>query len=643
MTSKCLHNSFQDTATEMIETIWPLSNYPCGAKIASTEAEARSVSGLRTYVQELLKRSRTSYSTLQVALYYLILIQCFLPKQDLTKEQTRESHKRISLQCGRRMFLSALILAGKYLQDKSYSSRAWSKISGLGCAEINFNESEFLKAIGWRLHLPEELFTRWTDIVFKYSPARRSQSQSTSPASVSWKALIPRLTPKLDNLELFPESSPEPSDIDSGYESSSSKESSLDSPPLRPYAASMDAPSQLDEEINDLPSTLEPTPYDYTYMTAAPPPPVPSLGFLPTPVLTPANCNISTPAVSAYSANSRRSSMSLAMNDVRRSSLTRCTLDRIGSSTTIGTLCHGGRRSSLQHQVQTASPTSAPMDLTCARVNTMPLPTMSHRAMAQSRPARPAARRCVTMSSWGVPQEQISANMAFENLSPLPMRPCNSRTPAGKTPPSKGDRGHSPSSTDTVDHELVAFLNRNANQRRVAESQLHTPQRAPAQRASRKRERPLSMDLSNAPAVKEALTPYSESSCSETSSNSSTPRPPTAYRRPEIVVVDDDNAIGTPVACSAASTLACTMPNDLVSTMQAVKPAKKMQKIDNLHNFSIIGEGRRNNTFHGSTAQRGLPSLPCSIQAAASTLIPSRRGVLSTSTYMDDTLTGISN
>ena len=609
----------------MIETIWPLSSYSCGAKIASTEAEAKNVSGLRTYVQELLKRSRTSYSTLQVALYYLVLIQGFLPKQDLTKEQTRESHKRISLQCGRRMFLSALILAGKYLQDKSYSSRAWSKISGLGCTEINFNESEFLKAIGWRLHLPEELFTRWTDIVFKYSPARRSQSQSTSPASISWKSLIPRLTPKLDNVELFSESSSEPSDIDSGYESSSSKESSLDSPPLRPYAASMDAPTQLDELINDLPSTLEPTPYDYTYMTAAPPPPVPSLGFLPTPVLTPANCNISTPAVSAYSANSRRSSMSLAMNDVRRSSLTRCTLDRIGSSMTIGTLCHGGRRSSLQHQIKTASPTSAPMDSNCARVNSMPLPTTSHRAMAQPRSARPAARRCVTMSSWDAPQEQMSGSMSFENIQPLSVRPCNTRTPAGKAPQTNGDKGHGPSTTETVDHELVAFLNRNANQRRVAESQFNTPQRTPAQRASRKRERPLSMDLSNAPAIREALTPCSESSCSETSSNSSTPRPPTAYRGSEIVVVDDDLAIDTPVACSAASTLASTMPNDLVSTPHAVKPAKKLQKMNQLHNFSFIGDDRQKYQSHGSIAQTDLPTQPCSIQAAASNLTPSLR------------------
>jgi hypothetical protein len=34
-------------------------------------------------------------------------------------------------QCGRRMFLAALILSSKSLQDRNYSARAWSKISGL--------------------------------------------------------------------------------------------------------------------------------------------------------------------------------------------------------------------------------------------------------------------------------------------------------------------------------------------------------------------------------------------------------------------------------------------------------------------------------------------------------------------------------
>ncbi|KAH8595088.1 hypothetical protein B0O99DRAFT_494595, partial [Bisporella sp. PMI_857] len=65
------------------------------------------------------------------------------------------------LQCKRRMFLAALILAWKYTQERSYSSRAWAKISGLCSKEINTNEAVFLSTVGWRLYIPHTIFERW--------------------------------------------------------------------------------------------------------------------------------------------------------------------------------------------------------------------------------------------------------------------------------------------------------------------------------------------------------------------------------------------------------------------------------------------------------------------------------------------------
>ena len=85
---------------------------------------------MKTFIQETLRRAKTSYSTLQVALYYLILLKDHLPNRDFTQEQPQDEDCR-AMQCGRRMFLSALILASKYLQDRNYSTRAWGKISGL--------------------------------------------------------------------------------------------------------------------------------------------------------------------------------------------------------------------------------------------------------------------------------------------------------------------------------------------------------------------------------------------------------------------------------------------------------------------------------------------------------------------------------
>lgn len=171
---------------------------------------AEGVLPLRTFIQETLRRSRASYSTLQVALYYLILIKPHVPAFDFTMEQPDDGQSTRALQCGRRMFLSSLILASKYLQDRNYSARAWSKICGLSTHEINQNEMTFLIAVNWRLHITDAVFQRWTDIVLKFTP---NQSTNQSPAlglsskrggsdlSSDWKTIILQLNPELDNVD----------------------------------------------------------------------------------------------------------------------------------------------------------------------------------------------------------------------------------------------------------------------------------------------------------------------------------------------------------------------------------------------------------------------------------------------------------
>ncbi|KAK4984693.1 PHO85 cyclin-5 [Elasticomyces elasticus] len=173
----------------MVEIIWPLSMTPC-----RQSSNGRGVLPLKTYIEETLRRSRTSYSTLQVALYYLVLIKPFVPKYDFTTEQPFDSPGCRALQCGRRMFLAALILASKYLQDRNFSAKAWSKMSGLKVCEINLNEMAFLRTVDWKLHIPGRLFQRWTEIVLRsQSFLIDSSSQDNAPASTT--TLPPYLEP----------------------------------------------------------------------------------------------------------------------------------------------------------------------------------------------------------------------------------------------------------------------------------------------------------------------------------------------------------------------------------------------------------------------------------------------------------------
>lgn len=197
-----------DSAAQIVETIWQPPKY-----VTVQTGPKDGVLPLRTFIQETLRRSRTSYSTLQVALYYLIVIRPHLPPMDYqcSELDAEEAQLIRAKQCGRRMFLAALILASKYLQDRNYSARAWSKISGLNTQEINVNEMAFLKAVDWKLHMSEMVFQRWTDLVLKYtsapspspvSPTRSSPWSDEEMRKRAWCELILCLSPDLHEAEL---------------------------------------------------------------------------------------------------------------------------------------------------------------------------------------------------------------------------------------------------------------------------------------------------------------------------------------------------------------------------------------------------------------------------------------------------------
>lgn len=307
---------------------------------------------LRTFIQETLRRSRTSYSTLQVALYYLILIKPHVPHHDFTMEQPEDVHAIRALQCGRRMFLAALILASKYLQDRNYSARAWSKISGLATLEINQNEMAFLSAVNWKLHITEVVFKRWTEVILKHTPSQPpsgSSSQTVLEQSLDWKNLILRLEPDLNNVEDLIPLSPSRRVLVSLPESPSS---SPVTPRVRatPLVEAPDA-TPTPKNIAAL-SIMEPAP-----STANTPGRLaPALGLLPTPRLTPQSTGFCTPAVTA--ANSMlggRCSMSFAMAQAAQVSASQ-NLDRwpasISTSPRSYTLT---RRPSLANSISSAS------------------------------------------------------------------------------------------------------------------------------------------------------------------------------------------------------------------------------------------------------------------------------------------------
>ncbi|KAH6630242.1 hypothetical protein B0J18DRAFT_443148 [Chaetomium sp. MPI-SDFR-AT-0129] len=336
-----------DTSTHIVEAIWPTSSVP-----PRNENGSNAVLPLRTFIQETLRRSRTSYSTLQVALYYLVLIKSHVPCYSFTTEQPDDSRSSQAIQCGRRMFLAALILASKYLQDRNYSARAWSKISGLDTFEINQNEMTFLLAVNWNLHVTEETYKRWADCVNKFTP-----SQPPSPGGAAqlvydrqcsdFRRIILGLSPELDNLSALVPWSPV---------STSSRElppRSLYTPPgERPTALAFDAELvSAAKAPAGIPRVMEPLPS----VAHAPGCAVPAFGLLPTPRLTPQVSGLGTPAVGTGPSILRRSSsMSLAMAQASMAVAAQST-DRWPPSAMSSPINCVPRRSSLANSVSTAS------------------------------------------------------------------------------------------------------------------------------------------------------------------------------------------------------------------------------------------------------------------------------------------------
>ncbi|CAG8498105.1 2897_t:CDS:2 [Ambispora leptoticha] len=200
-----------DTAALIIEVIWSHFHINPVAKIIP----------LKIFIQETLRRSRTSYSTLQTALFYLFRIKSHITSRafQLPSNGSRDQNKSCPMTptpnspackrdnsdpatCGRRMFLAALIIASKYLQDRNYSNKAWSKISGLPVKEINQNEIVFLKLIDYNLFISEGIFKRWSSLLLTHIQAISGFSVKNADAfrQMENQREVERFREKLQNL-----------------------------------------------------------------------------------------------------------------------------------------------------------------------------------------------------------------------------------------------------------------------------------------------------------------------------------------------------------------------------------------------------------------------------------------------------------
>ncbi|KAI8590785.1 hypothetical protein BDZ88DRAFT_414010 [Geranomyces variabilis] len=159
------------TASAFASSSTSPSPTPAAAPCAASPSPA--LAPLTRVIHELLRRSRTSCSTFQLSLLYLIKLRNALllaqrsstPSSSTPFSSCDDATSAAPLRCGRRMFLAALILANKYLQDKNYSMKAWAKICGLDAAELCANERLFLRAVGYDLFVQQAQWAKWSSTI----------------------------------------------------------------------------------------------------------------------------------------------------------------------------------------------------------------------------------------------------------------------------------------------------------------------------------------------------------------------------------------------------------------------------------------------------------------------------------------------
>lgn len=113
---------------------------------------------LKSFIRSILFQSKISYSIAATGLLYLLW----------GKQSMKYKYPKMAKTIGIfEMFVSSLMLASKYLNDRNASNSAWSRIYGIPLDALNKMEMKLLSFIEYKLHVEVDLFNRWIKFLFQ--------------------------------------------------------------------------------------------------------------------------------------------------------------------------------------------------------------------------------------------------------------------------------------------------------------------------------------------------------------------------------------------------------------------------------------------------------------------------------------------
>ncbi|KAI9251568.1 cyclin-domain-containing protein [Sporodiniella umbellata] len=101
------------------------------------------------FIQKVLEATQLTSPCVFMAFYYIRKLRSVYPKM------------QVSTGSEIRLFITALILANKYLEDSTFTNKTWSSVSGISVQELNIMEMEFLSELDFNLCISEKQFNKW--------------------------------------------------------------------------------------------------------------------------------------------------------------------------------------------------------------------------------------------------------------------------------------------------------------------------------------------------------------------------------------------------------------------------------------------------------------------------------------------------
>jgi hypothetical protein len=151
-----------DVICKFLESLQEVGSFPLGITHIS----------LKSFVRSILYQSKISYSIVATGLLYLLW----------GKQSLRQKHQKYSKTIGIfELFVTALMLSSKYLNDRNAANSAWANISGIPLETLNRMEMKLLSFIEYKLHVEVDLFDRWIKFLFQPLPSTNIPQNLENP------------------------------------------------------------------------------------------------------------------------------------------------------------------------------------------------------------------------------------------------------------------------------------------------------------------------------------------------------------------------------------------------------------------------------------------------------------------------------